>query len=152
MYPSFLFYLLILNILYTLFITWFVISIAFSTIRYFYHNKKHDGKRAALLSGLLYTVGVFTLIYQIGETLGIADQYRSRHDDILSPYQYYFADFRHLVEPLFEFFTAFTLLYLFYLLSMKAIEEQKKKRKDIERKQRLIKGEGEVTDSIMNEL
>jgi hypothetical protein len=71
----------------------------------------------------LYIVAIFSVLSQIGETAGIIDQYLTRkdHDPELSPFQHYFAFFRHFIEPLFDFFTAFTLLALFYLLSIKAI-------------------------------
>jgi hypothetical protein len=69
----------------------------------------------------LYSVAIFSVLSQIGETAGIIDQYLTRKDPELSPFQHYFAFFRHFIEPLFDFFTAFTLLALFYLLSLKAI-------------------------------
>jgi hypothetical protein len=76
----------------------------------------------------------------------------TREDPELSPLQHIFAIFRHFIEPLFDFFTAFTLLSLFYLLSLKAIESHNKKKKQQQLKLRLHKGEGEVTNSIINEL
>ena len=73
-------------------------------------------------------MATLSVVSQIGETLGITDQYLTKEDSELSPLQYYFAFFRHFIEPLFDFFTAFTLLYLFYLLSLKATENLRNKK------------------------